>query len=81
MRGHVLTQAPVIPQRPKTCPRGGKRQEGAENLWLGIDVILTPGLEEVEQTAGTDGIFVGFWFSETLSPSIPRLLKSELRQG
>lgn len=78
---HFLIQTPVIPQRPKACPRGGERQEGAENLGIGIDVVLTPSLEEAGQGAGPGGIFVGLCFPETLSPSIPRLPKSEAWQG
>lgn len=71
----VLIQTPVIPQRCKACPRGGKRQEGPENLGIGVDVILTSSLKEVGQAAGTGGIFVGLRFSETPSRSIPRLAR------
>lgn len=62
--------------KAKACPRGGERQEGAEDLWVGTDVTLTPSVE-VGQIAVTGGIFVGFWFSDTLTSSLLRLVKNE----
>lgn len=44
--------------KAKACPRGGERQEGAEDLWVGTDVTLTPSVE-VGQIAVTGGIFCG----------------------